>query len=104
MTDYARRMSPEELGRYRRMAASAQDLEAALLALAESLIAGARLTNASTAAGDVAASGVAPASADVAVLRHVLAHNGPSEQRMSTTRPLWCGPAAACTRWTSTRR
>jgi SAM-dependent methyltransferase len=140
MTDYALRMSPTELGRYRMMAAQAQDLEAALwveagivpgaqvvdlgcgpgaallamaqavgadgsvhgvdgdaaaLAVAESLIAGAGLTNATVSTGDVAATKVVPGSVDVAVLRHVLAHNGPTEQDIvdhaaSLVRPGGC--------------
>ncbi|HUR75178.1 MAG TPA: methyltransferase domain-containing protein [Sporichthya sp.] len=140
MTDYALRMSPEELGRYRMMAAQAQDLEAELwaqagivpgarvvdlgcgpgaallamaevvgadgsvygvdgdpaaVAVAESLIAGAGLTNASVVVGDVAASALPPEPMDVAVLRHVLAHNGSTEQAIvdhaaSLVRPGGC--------------
>jgi SAM-dependent methyltransferase len=140
MADYALRMSPEELGRYRLMAGAARDLEAdlwaqagivagarvvdlgcgpgaallamaevvgtdgslrgvdgdpAALAVAESLIAGADLANASVEVGDVAATTIDAGSADVVVLRHVLAHNGPTEQAIvdhaaSLVRPGGC--------------
>lgn len=46
------------------------------------LIAEMDLGNATAAVGDVGESGLDPGSSDVVVLRHVLAHNGPIEQRI----------------------
>ncbi|MGQ0624244.1 MAG: class I SAM-dependent methyltransferase [Sporichthyaceae bacterium] len=57
------------------------DGDAPAIEVARSLLAGVGAANASVEViADVAASGIAPASMDVAVLRHVLAHNGPTEQ------------------------
>jgi SAM-dependent methyltransferase len=120
VSDYALKISDNELQRYRAMAASAQQLEAELwhtagigpranvvdlgcgpgamllalaehvgptgsvigvdadapaIAVAENLIAAAGLANARVQVGDATTSGLASASADVVVLRHVLAHN-----------------------------
>lgn len=65
------------------------------VAVACDLIAAAGLTHATARVGDVADSKIEPGSVDVAVLRHVLAHNGPTEQAIvdhaaSLVRPGGC--------------
>ncbi len=58
----------------------AVDADPAALQFAAALAACSGLQNFETVAGDAAATGLPPASVDVAMLRHVLAHNGGREQ------------------------
>ena len=71
------------------------DGDPAAVDAAGQLIASVGLANATARAGEVTATGLEPASVDVAVLRHVLAHNGPTEQAIvdhaaSLLRPGGC--------------
>lgn len=58
----------------------AVDADPAALQFAAALAVRSGLRNVETVAGDAAATGLPPASLDVAMLRHVLAHNGGREQ------------------------
>jgi SAM-dependent methyltransferase len=65
------------------------------VAAAQALIRASGLGNAEARLGDLADSAIEPASMDVAVMRHVLAHNGPTEQALvdhaaSLVRPGGC--------------
>jgi hypothetical protein len=53
------------------------------------------LSNVETVVGDAAATGLAPGSLDVAMLRHVLSHNGGREQPSWTTSLAWFALVAA---------
>jgi precorrin-6B methylase 2 len=52
------------------------------LAAAREVVAAAGVPNVELRSGDAVATGLANGSVDVAVMRHVLAHNGPDEQRI----------------------
>ena len=56
------------------------DADAGAMAMAQALIEAAGLTNARAQAGDATATGLPPGEADVAMMRHVLAHNQRIEQ------------------------
>jgi SAM-dependent methyltransferase len=58
----------------------AVERDPAARATAEQVIAAAGVTNVDLRAGDAAATGIEPGSVDVAMMRHVLAHNGGHEQ------------------------
>jgi SAM-dependent methyltransferase len=60
----------------------AVDGGAEAVAAAEALVAAAGLTNVTVMQGDAAATGLEPGTYDVVMMRHVLAHNGPDEQRI----------------------
>ena len=58
------------------------DGDPSAVAAAQALVDAAGLANATVHEGRADATGIAPESLDVAMMRHVLAHNGPAEQRI----------------------